>query len=291
MSNSSFPLGARCHRRGLGLVFLVTMIFATKSNAQSTYTSDQLQAHFQRTAESYVIEAEGKPIILREKPLMNWLNNERQQDRGALYVWEREGQPLVLASIFSYEYNSTVYCRHEMISLAEGPLLAKIDSQLAWSPRKTAMDWRTLDSSISPANTANRRLIEMRSIAKQFSGQLLIPGKQPSKLVLIPQPLHRYQAPTRGVMEGAIFSLAVGTDPEILLVIEAIGSEGKSSYRYAPLRSHYHELQLERDGEVVWKAPMEIALESTVAGENPHCHQPFFVFNPFTPLPPPEDLK
>jgi hypothetical protein len=153
------------------------------------------------------------------------------------------------------------------------------------------MDWRPIENPVTPAATANRRLIEMRAIAKQFSGQLKIPNVQPSQLIFLPQPLHRYQATEHGIIDGAIFSLAVGTDPEILLVIEAKGTEGKTSYRYTPLRSHYHELELKRDGVVVWRAPMEIALESTSANDRPYCDQPFFVLTPFTPLPAPEELN
>jgi hypothetical protein len=221
---------------------------------------------------------------------MNWFNSERQQDRGALYVWEQQGKPVVLGSIFTFEYDSQVLCRHEMISLADGPLTATLDSIVVWNPLQSGMDWRPIEQPATAATSANRRLIEMRSIARQFSGELKIPNAQPSKLTLLPQPLHRYQAPEQGVIDGAIFSFAVGTDPEILLVIEANDRDGKSGYRYSPVRAHYHELELAKDGVNVWKAPMEIALEMTSAGERPFCNQPYFSFTPLQALPSPEEL-
>lgn len=294
MSNSSTSIGmgiSRLQRQLCRLTLVITLGFHLPTLAQDRYSSEQLQKHFQKTAETYVMEAEGQSLRLREKPLMNWLNNERQQDRGALYVWELQGRPVALASIFSYEYNSKVYCRHEMISLAEGPLTAKFDSQTVWSPQKSGMDWRPVEQSLTPANTANRRLIEMRSIAKQFSGKLFIPGAQPSKLIFLPQPLHRYESIKQGITDGAIFSFAVGTDPEILLVIEAKENAGKSSYRYSPLRSHYHALELEKDGAIVWKVPSEIALQDTAAGQRPYCNQPFFVLTPVKSLPSPAELE
>ena len=298
LSNNTLPsLSVNTTRRLVKQgAMLLAAVFAlvidtTAAVAQSTYSSEQLQKHFQRTAESYNMVLEAKPIELQKKPLMNWFNNERQQDRGALYVWEQQGKPLVLASIFTYEFNSRVYCRHEMISLADGPLTAQLDSQVVWSPQKTGMEWQTIEQSVTPANTANRRLIEMRSIVKQFSCQLKIPKTQPAKLTLLPQPLHRYQSRENGIIDGAIFSFAVGTDPEVLLVIEAVEKNGKSSYRFSPLRSHYHAVELEKDGTVVWKAPSVIALESTTAGQRPYCLEPFFVLTPTKPLPTPDELN
>jgi hypothetical protein len=217
----------------LALCLLLSIIHPANNqlSAQAVYTPEQLQNHFERVATAYAMEIEGKPVTFRSKPLMNWFNSERQQDRGALYVWEQQGKPVVLGSIFTFEYDSQVLCRHEMISLADGPLTATLDSIVVWNPLQSGMDWRPIEQPATAATSANRRLIEMRSIARQFSGELKIPNAQPSKLTLLPQPLHRYQAPEQGVIDGAIFSFAVGTDPEILLVIEANDRDGKSGYR------------------------------------------------------------
>ena len=139
---------------------------------------------------------------------------------------------------------------------------------------------------------STRRGTRMRSIARQFMGTLELPGQQPSKLTLIPQPLVRYQAPEAGVIDGAIFSLAVVTDPEILLVIEARKSkQGATSWHYAAARAHYHHVKLEHQGKMVWEAPMKIDLQNTRAGQLPHSQGSYFIYFPPSPLPDPEDLR
>jgi hypothetical protein len=111
-------------------------------------------------------------------------------------------------------------------------------------------------------------------------------------LTLIPQPLVRYEAPADGVIDGAVFSLAVVTDPEILLIVEARkGDSGSASWQYAAARAHYQDLELRHNRQVVWRAPSVIELENTRAGQLPFAEQPYFIFFPTKPLPAPEDLR
>jgi len=60
----------------------------------------------------------------------------------------------------------------------------------------------------------------MRNIAREFSGAMK-DNNDVTELRLLTQPIVRYKAPERGVIDGAIFALVwKGTDPEILLVLE-----------------------------------------------------------------------
>ena len=261
-----------------------------------TYTADELKQHFENVARGYVItpDSTDRPLKLREPPLMQTLNAERQTDQaGALYLWETEGgSPAVLGMIFTFRYNGRLHCRHEMLSLHKGPLTAEYQSRQVWTPREPGLSFTDLPEVTAPASTAARRLTQMRSIARQFEGTLHITEKQPARLSLLPQPLHRYQAPESGVLDGGLFSLAVGTDFEILLAIEAVkGERGELSWLYAPARGHYHELRLEREGQQVWTAPRVIELERTGPAVLPWCNQPYYILTPEQPLPPPAELR
>lgn len=255
------------------------------------YTAEKLQPYFQRVAESYEITVEKKELKLRKQPLMNWKNPVRTQSQGALYVWDLDGRPQVLGSVFTFEYNDRVRCRHELISLAEKPLTANLDGMVVWSPKRGGPEWTKFDSELVPAPSPSRRLFQMRSIARQFIGKLVARDGQVSALTLIPQPLLRYASATDGVIDGGVFSLALGTDPEILLVIEAKKSKGgKVAFHYAPMRANYLELSLEHRGEVVWSAPEIIELQQTQAGQEPWASEPFFPMTPGSPLPPADQL-
>ena len=115
-----------------GLVAVVVMILLGHplvAQTTGTYTPEELHRHFQNEAESYDIRLVGhsKPFELKSKPLMHWQNTVRQQEQGAMYAWFDGELPAVIASIFTYEYDGKVYCKHECLSVSEKPLAAKMN--------------------------------------------------------------------------------------------------------------------------------------------------------------------
>ncbi|WP_372896986.1 hypothetical protein [Stieleria sp.] len=260
------------------------------SSAQ--YEAPELKRHFQNQAEAYKITADGRLLTLNEQPLMQWSNPVRSQEQGSLYVWMLADRPVVLASIFSYQYNEQVFCRHELQSVSDKRISAVLDGIEVWSPKTPGLKRIAITDVPTPSSSPARRLAHMRSIARQFSGTLRIPGKQPAQLVLKPQPVLRYLSPENGIVDGAIFSLAIATDPEIWLIVEAIENpSGEASWSYAAVRSHYHQLELQRNGTTVWSAPMVIALRDTRAAQQPFASEPYFTFHTRSPIPAPEMLR
>jgi hypothetical protein len=68
------------------------------------------------------------------------------------------------------------------------------------------------------------------------------------------QPVHRYSDPKRELHDGAAFLLAHGTNPEIVLQIEAVGkSLDVARWQYSLARLGSAELHVELDGKEVWK--------------------------------------
>ena len=273
-------------------LMLLTASAVAQNGSGETYTPEELQQHFQNVAQGYRIQAGRSTLTLRKRPLMHWQNSVRQQEQGAIFAWEKSGRPYVLASIFTYQLDDRIYCRHEVISLADKPLKAVFHSESVWSPQQPGLQWKPVDGVAAPTESAARRLTKMRSIARQFSGTLSIPDSQPNQLDLIPQPLIRYESPDENVIDGAIFSLAVATDPEIFLVIEARkAADGSLGWHYAASRSHYQALSQRRHGQLVWTAAPVAELASTKAGQLPWANDPYFIFTPSQPLPAPKDLR
>jgi hypothetical protein len=273
-------------------VLVVSITVQAQGADASTYTTDQLHQHFQNVAQTYVMRSGNTRLKLREQPLMHWQNTVRQQEQGALYMWAKNGRPQVLGSIFTFQNAGKVQCRHELISLADGPISAQLDATSVWSPERAGVKWIACDSVAAPTQSAPRRLTQMRAIARQFSGRLEITDRQTANLSLIPQPLVRYQAPEAGVIDGAVFSMAVVTDPEIFLLVEAKKSGGgPAAWYYAAARSHFQKLELRRERQIVWQAPAVAELANTRAGQFPFTNQPYFVFFPPKPLPAPEELR
>ena len=275
---------------------VASLVVATStSSAQTTamYSTEQLREHFKRSAEAYEIEGDSGEAVLRPQSLMNWKNPVRTQSQGAMYVWFFGGRPYALGSIFTYEWNGRVNCRHELVSLAPEPLVARLDSEVVWSPRKPGLSWTRFETNVTPAGSKPRRLFQMRSLARQFTGTLTTDESVATELSFIPQPLLRYDDGEQNIIDGAIFSLAMGTDPEILLIVEAAraGDKDGGFYRYSAARANYFQLDLKLNGKTIWDAPEILALQQTRGGQHPYCTEPFFPMTPAQKLPPPEDLE
>ena len=68
-----------------------------------------------------------------------------------------------------------------------------------------------------------RRLVQTRSLAREFSGHTIDVNKERWELRLLSQPLFRYEKPEGDVIDGALFAFvtSAGTDPEVVLALEA----------------------------------------------------------------------
>lgn len=266
---------------------------ALRAQNGTSYTPDELHRHFQMEAEAYQITPKGstKSFELKPKPLMHWQNTVRQQEQGAMYVWFDGELPAVLASIFTYEYAGNAYCKHECISISDKPFSVKLGNVPVWAPKTAGANWKLIEDAGEPADSLPRRLTQMRNIARQFSGTVTNPEGETTKLTLLPQPLIRFQAPQQNIIDGAIFSFAVVTDPELLLMIEAFKENGKIQWRYCVLRSHYWQLDLARNDIPIWSAPLKIEIQDAVFNQSPLAYDPYFSFKPPLAIPSPEKLR
>jgi hypothetical protein len=262
-------------------------------NSASEYSPESLQKFFREESLTFDIEIveTKKKLELQDKPLLNWQNTERMLEQGSFFVWMDGSRPAVVASIFTYEYGGIVYRRHEVISMIPKELIATLDGVTVWTPGPANVEGILMNKESEPAPVPTKRLAQMRNIARGLTGKLTLENSGTSELRLMPQPLVRYQSEEDGIVDGALFSLAVGTDPEILFTVEARKKDGVSQWYVAPFRSHYGQLELTHDGETIWSTQPILDLMHTNYMQMPYAKEPFFVFNPPNPLPAPENLK
>lgn len=260
---------------------------------KETYTPEKLQKFFRTEAGSYEIEVVGTKakLQLREEPLLNWHNPERLLEQGSFFVWMDGLRPAVVGSIFTYQYNGQVYRRHEIASLISESLLARLEGQEVWKPKPAELIGTIVAEDLEPAETLPRRLTQMRTIARDVSGLHIPPDKGSKALELKPQPLVRYQDADRGIIDGALFALSVGTDPEILVMIEARNTGNSRKWHLVAFRSHFEGLEMSYKGQPVWNAAPLPILASTGPLQMPYAMEPYFTFSPAKRLPPAGLLK
>jgi hypothetical protein len=96
----------------------------------------------------------------------------------------------------------------------------------------------------------------MRRLAQEFTGYSVDRDSKRWELRLLPTPLFRYAPAKTGVVDGALFSLmsSAGTDPEVLLLIEAREEGGKLRWEYACGRFSDWDLHVHRKGKEVFSS-------------------------------------
>jgi hypothetical protein len=154
---------------------------------------------------------------------------------------------------------------HELHALDTEKLVVKRDQYNQWKPQ-AGLARKELPDSPPPAATAGGRLLQMRRLAQEFTGHSIDRDQRRWELRLLPTPLYRYAAAKTGVVDGALFALmsSAGTDPEVLLLIEAKESGGTTHWEYACGRFSDLELRVQRKNKEVF---------ASVPGEaNPFAH-------------------
>jgi hypothetical protein len=199
----------------------------------------------------------------------------RSRDESTFRSQQSAGRPLVVGSLFHWFSSGPVVggkpstMEHELISLAEEPIAAKFHGQEVWATREAGVKFADVPKASAPAASEAQRNAQLRQLAKEFTGMGVFrtsPGNL--QLRLLPQPIYRYSAAEDGVLTGGLFAFVRATDPEILLLIEARGTEGGARWQFAAVRSHsMAELWLEHDGQRVWQAE-PLAVQETFEKHN-----------------------
>jgi hypothetical protein len=205
-----------------------------------------------KEAEAYSMSVESAPkkeLELKKEPIFEWANPARNGQQGVIFLWLRDGRPAALACTFSYPHKKLPgrVVTHELHALDSEKLLVKRESYNQWAP-EAGLARKELAEAPTPGTTPAARLLQMRKLAQEFTGHEIDNEGKRWDLRLLPTPLYRYPAAKTGVVDGALFALVsnAGTDPEVLLLIEARDVEGKLRWEYSCGRFSDWELRVQR---------------------------------------------
>ncbi len=212
------------------------------------------------SAYSLAVESDPKQgLELKKEPVFAWSNPVRQGvQQGVVFLWLREGRPAALGCIFSQPEPKLPGRRivHELHALDREKLLVSRPGEYnQWTPQ-AALARKELPDAPPPAATPGARLVQMRRLAQEFTGHTFTEEDRRWDLRLLPAPLYRYPQAKTGVVDGALFTLVstAGTDPEVLLVLEAREEGGKTRWEYACGRFSDRNTQVLRKDREVWSS-------------------------------------
>lgn len=227
-------------------------------------TSADLKRVALESVEGYLIHPEGEPSVafeLVKEPVVRFTTSGI--DEGDIFLWTREDRPEVAVQVFRLGTQDSYIWLHEFQSLGSGPLVLMQEGRAVWKPDSAGVTWQELSNTTVPVKSPSGRLTQMKALARRFTGQEQTPGVGNSpelknfELRMKPREILRYDAPGQGVVDGVVFYFAQEdlSDPELLLLIEAFESEGKTGWRFACAPLSCWPMQVQLDGKEAVNIP------------------------------------
>jgi hypothetical protein len=205
---------------------------------------------------SWKLTADGVPLDPPTAPILRWTNPAAGRVYGNTYVWLQNGRPVAVGCLFRnfHPYNTF---NGELAALAGTKLVAKRDDKLMWQPRDE-WKWHPLPGAEAPAETVAQRRVQLRALAGEFVVELLdtrnLPRGEDQTPRLLPRPVYRYDAKQTKGLDGALYAFVIGTDPELLLLLECDTAAAKPEWRFGVGRMNRDTIRLNRKGERLWEA-------------------------------------
>jgi hypothetical protein len=201
------------------------------------------------------LSADGVALDNPKEPVLRWTNPSSGRVYGNTYVWLQNGRPVVVGGMYR-DFHPWNTFMGELTALTGTKLVAKRDDKVLWNPNEE-WKWHALPGAAAPAATAGQRLIQMKTLVGEFAVEVLdmrnVPKGEAQTPRLLPKPLYRYDAEQTKTLDGALFAYVIGTDPELLLLLECDTAVEKPAWRFGVGRMNRDAIRLKRDRETVWE--------------------------------------
>jgi hypothetical protein len=214
---------------------------------------DESRKTLERIVKGYQLfhGANAVPLEMEPEPVLRWPNSTRDTHEGATFVWTLNGRPEAIGCV----WENGGYWAHAFHSLSDGKLVARHNRVTIWQTDKPGLEFTRFPEAPEPADSAAKRLVQMKELSRRFRCGLTEVGRKSEELRFLPHPLYRYKTERKDLIDGGLFAFVQGTDPEVVLVLEAAQHDGKSEWRYAITRRTGMAVEADLDGKPIWAVP------------------------------------
>lgn len=186
---------------------------------------------------------------------LRWANNARGSEDGITVLYIHDGLPLATSCVYPWQRN----LEHCFGSLSRDKIIARRDGSVVWNPQAPSTKFADIPGAPVPDATRAGRLRQMKTLSERFEATML--GWKPDKtdreeLRRLTKPLYRYEPKSGKIVDGMVVAFVMGTDPEVLLQIEALKSGDKVTWQYAFTRRTSGALEGRLDKAAVWTAEL-----------------------------------
>ena len=196
--------------------------------------------------------SDGAKVKIYNKPLLRFTNPLHGCREGLFVAWvDEQNRPVAAGQIFLMRGTENNWYI-ETQSIADCPINLESKSNGLWAPTKAGIKWTKFKDAPRPADKKQLRLAHMRRLADRFRVEDDLNGDE-DVLRLMPSPMIRYEDADKGVIDGSLFAYVQGTDPELLVQVEAReDTDGERSYHWALSAMTSAKVVAYLDEERVW---------------------------------------
>ena len=242
--------------RHLLLLTCVALAATAAADDRSREEAAEAEKLFAAELPRWKLTADDVALDNPKDPVLRWTNPFAGRVNGNTYVWLQNGRPVAVGCLFrNFEPWDTFNA--ELAALAGTKLVAKRDDKVMWQP-KDEWKWHPVPGAPAPAATAAQRLVQMRALAADFVVEVLDTRNNPKgdeqTPRLLPRPLYHYDAVRTKTLDGGLFAFVLGTDPELMVLVECDTAAEKPEWRFGVARMNRDAVRLKHKGEKVWEA-------------------------------------
>lgn len=209
-------------------------------------------AHMERLKVFSSASGEETEVDLHPNPVLIYGDVVRGHESGTLWVWGKTRRPVALMELYR-DGDQSQPTIHALTMTSPDLIRFKGHVGPEWTPKSSHFNLQDVPDNPDVGQTPVVRLRQMKAVARQFSAHEFWGGRQELRLLI--QQVHRYADDSNNVIDGAVFVLAHGTNPEVILQIEAIADGEKQRWKYSLARLGSAELHVEFNSKEVWSAP------------------------------------
>ncbi len=213
-------------RGGIGLILAVTVgVALSDEKADEAYRASQLH-RMKSIAEKFEVETawESKPVAakLKSNPLLKYNDSTRRNHESTLWLWTERELPSALMAVEFYPNDPRgPRWLFEIVSLSNSKIGVARGGDWKWQAKQPGVIRKPVPGDLKPADKPALRLSQARQIRQRFAAHEKEGTVGRIELRPLSTPLYRYADEATGVIDGAIFAFANGTNPEVLLLLEA----------------------------------------------------------------------
>ncbi len=190
-----------------------------------------------------------------EDSVLNWSDSARHPDfilPGTTWIWHDQGRPVLIGEIYGRTDSVGTWMLY-VCNLSSDAVRCS-DERLRADMTKSFYEPREIAAAPAVGKTKAERTVQIRQLASRFDAHQF--WKDRFELRLLPNPIYRYGKETDRIIDGALLALVHGTNPEVLLLIEAhAADDGGARWKVAFGSLAGARCVVQLDGKDYWNCP------------------------------------